>query len=588
MSTPPMTRAWSCAEAGFLACHQDLLNVELHLLTTPLGLWASLALLAGLHPVLPSAVALLYGISLLPVLPRGLWLATAAAAAALTAAATRLPLAPAPALGLVALALVGQEAAHLWTGERTWQSTYQRGPRALQALLAHTFLLLPLVLRAAARPELPVLRHLVPRDTVCRARLDSPAEQADIDRLAAHLLALPLADGHTTHLWRDDLPPELRDAFDRLAGAPALVRALAAAHGPRARVRRVPEMDEVYVTAPEGGLSSDQVFYRSHVDGPFGLSPFSALHRGMIGITPNPLVETRFPLGGPTPATAACARVDRGDVLSFDFHREPHLITRAPGRAPLPRINLKVHHVVHPRGFGAWAGLLARLSVAYNRRARALFVDTLQPATPAARRQARLVLATTALTDLVHHRLGPANLGWTAAAAALGAWTGEVGVYLLLVSFVHYLLYIAVYANPDGVSWGRFVRDALFFKTVSLGSLAGVALAGGPPTPLALGLIGLGAGVSGLAAWRLGPERTFFGVELGHLPPARVSGFPYSLIPHPMIGGAVLALLGAHALPGLQAAAPWLVPAHIGLYLVHLLQEAAGAPRPQPVPPPAR
>ena len=76
-----------------------------------------------------------------------------------------------------------------------------------------------------------------------------------------------------------------------------------------------------------------------------------------------------------------------------------------------------------------------------------------------------------------------------------------------------------------------------------------------------------------MAASALGKERTYFGVELGRVPPRRIQRFPYGVIPHPMVLGAIVGLLGLHAMSGFREVLPWVIPVHVGLYLLHLLQE---------------
>ena len=39
-------------------------------------------------------------------------------------------------------------------------------------------------------------------------------------------------------------------------------------------------------------------------------------------------------------------------------------------------------------------------------------------------------------------------------------------------------------------------------------------------------------------------DQTYFGVELGAMKPNFVSGFPYNCVPHPMIVGSMIGLLG--------------------------------------------
>jgi hypothetical protein len=87
-------------------------------------------------------------------------------------------------------------------------------------------------------------------------------------------------------------------------------------------------------------------------------------------------------------------------------------------------------------------------------------------------------------------------------------------------------------------------------------------------------MIVVGTGLSAAAAHALGWGRTYFGVELGFDAPARITRFPYGFVPHPMFVGSAIALVGLELSPALREAWPWLVPAHLGLYALHLAQEA--------------
>lgn len=93
-------------------------------------------------------------------------------------------------------------------------------------------------------------------------------------------------------------------------------------------------------------------------------------------------------------------------------------------------------------------------------------------------------------------------------------------------------------------------------------------------------MIVAGVALSVRAAQVLGLERTYFGVELGRVAPTRIDRFPYGTIPHPMILGAVVALVGVGVQPGVYASWPWLAPAHVVAYSLHLAQEVlASMPR---------
>src|SRR5262249_51522230 len=143
------------------------------------------------------------------------------------------------------------------------------------------------------------------------------------------------------------------------------------------------------------------------------------------------------------------------------------------------------------------------------------------------------------------------------------------------ISFVHYLLYLAVLHERERVAFPTFLRDAILFKALSFATLAWCYLSVFRADAMSLALIGAGFGLATLAMRALGIERSYFGAELGVLPPERISRFPYGVIPHPMIVGAVIGLLGVQALPEMRASQPWLVPTHIAFYTLVLAHELA-------------
>ena len=68
-------------------------------------------------------------------------------------------------------------------------------------------------------------------------------------------------------------------------------------------------------------------------------------------------------------------------------------------------------------------------------------------------------------------------------------------------------------------------------------------------------------------------DQTYFGVELGVMKPNFVSGFPYNCVPHPMIVGSMIGLLGFHKMASFRAELPYLVPMHCAMYMTHMVQE---------------
>lgn len=560
---------WAAFEPGFLDCHRRRSNVEAHLITTPLGLFGAVWLVAGLSPAVAAALVAAYVGFLLMRVPPGPALVSAAASVGMLAAAASLDPRPWVAIAAIAAAWVGQELAHRAAGEETFQSSYQGGPAFLGKLATHTLFLLPLVVAASVEGPLPFLSRLVPRRGATFARLRGERLAKASVRLRAWVEAsLPSTD-QTTHVWRHALPPEARADFEAIADDPQLIALVRRHHGPGWDVAGVAAMDEVYVTGPEKALTSDTVFYLPHIDGPWTVFPGAALYRTMVAISPNRRITTHFPMGGDA------VTLDDGEAVAFDFNRELHYITCDLDQ-PQPglRINLKLHHVAFPRGLGPWGRLLATLTARYNVRARALFLFTLAPESAWEKVGAAYVVANTRLFAALQRYVGAGNLSYTAVVAAIALGLGDATPWVLGVSFVHYLKYIAVFRDRTDVAFGAFVRDAVFFKVLSFATLAACSLAVFRFEPVSIALIAGGFGLSAVAAFALGRDRTYFGVELGLVPAERITTFPYGVVPHPMIVGSLIGLAGVYALPEQRAAWPWLVPAHMALYALHLLQEA--------------
>ena len=151
--------AYADLAVRFRAYHTNSLNVALHMITTPVGIVAALVMLRQAINVEYAYEALVgaYVISLFVALKNvGLWVATAAWMAGLVAVAE--VLAPSfsntDALKLMAVGYVGQELAHVVTGEKTFQSTYQfKTPSWPVLLLEHTYFLLPLCIDRARAHE---------------------------------------------------------------------------------------------------------------------------------------------------------------------------------------------------------------------------------------------------------------------------------------------------------------------------------------------------------------------------------------------------------------------------------------------------
>lgn len=114
-------------------------------------------------------------------------------------------------------------------------------------------------------------------------------------------------------------------------------------------------------------------------------------------------------------------------------------------------------------------------------------------------------------------------------------------VYAL--SFWHYLLYWWAYRRGT-VGPRRFRRDAVLMKAVAL-VVFFVAYAEAAWSWPSVLVMAAGFGLNGLAALVLGLDRTYYGWELGDVPHHRVTAFPFSVVPHPMLSGNAMAYAGA-------------------------------------------
>lgn len=152
------------------------------------------------------------------------------------------------------------------------------------------------------------------------------------------------------------------------------------------------------------------------------------------------------------------------------------------------------------------------------------------------------------------------------------SWT--VSVYAL--SLWHYYIYGLAYLFR-AVPLPVFKRDAVLMKGVALAAIAPFYLAAGPGI-LSLLVVGAGLFLNVAAARALGADRTYYGHELAGVPATWVTGFPYNLIPHPMLIGNALAFAGTLLTPGF--AADWwpLILLHVALNLATVVKEVRARP----------
>ncbi len=556
--------------SAFRACHREAPNVALHLVTTPIGLLCFLSLSWRINTAMTALIVSGYLLSLRMVLPRRLWSFTALAAFALSYAAWRIELGPFASLAGIAVCYIGQDLAHRLTGEPTLQSRYEERRSWLKQFIEHTYYLLPLCLDAAVRGRAgeALLTGFTPRSGLLRARLNSRGDLADLAMLRDWVEAQAPPADTTTHWWFSGLDSPLRQAFERIASSPQMFEMFRNRYSERLfTVEPLPGMNEIYVASLSHRNNSDAVFYTEHIDGPFMVYPSASVFRCIVALNENVQIRTTFPM------TPESVTLTTGDVGGFDFNREIHRIEHNAGAENSGRrITLKLHYCVYPRSLAAYGKLLGYLTTRWDIAARSLFLKSLRPQRIQERALARAILLGTRIYRLLAEYVGGGSIAYLTLLLAANPLF-SLPVFLYGSSFVHYLLYFAVYYTREDVAFYTFQRRAMFFKALALAQLVFIYVSFGRIDPLSIGLIVTGVALSGAAARVLGLERSYFAAELGRCEPLTLRRFPYNLLNHPMIVGNVIALLGFFALPELRATVPYLVPMHIGFYLLQLMQE---------------
>lgn len=557
----------------FRAYHTNSLNVALHMITTPMGIVAALILLKQnikQEYGFEGAVAA-YLLSLLFTLKNfGLWFATAAWMAGLVTVAT--VLAPTfelyDSLKLLAAGYVGQELAHLITNEKTFQSTYQFKTLSWPALLLeHTYYLLPLCLDALVHMRESFASWIVAHNYVVRCKLSNKADRAALKTVVDFVTAEDPARDCTAHWWYQRLSGKVGDAFTHVMQCETMMGMF----WERFRkdlynVDAIPAMNEIYVASSHHNNNSDTVFYTEHCDGPWSVWPFCHVYRVMLAANENVQVETLFTMerGG------GC--LSDGDAVGFDYNREIHVIADLPTKNVDRRITLKLHYVVYPKCFGPIGKVLGTLATWYNTTARNLFLATIKPRGIVWKFMAWNVIFWTKRVRELEMYAGLNNVALAAALFVAGRYV-HPKFFMCASSFTHYCMYIATYHHRDRINFGVFKRNVVFFKTIALTHLCWNYLVNFQYDPVSIAMLIVGYGLSTAATVALGMDQTYFGVELGVMKPNFVSGFPYNCVPHPMIVGSMIGLLGFHKMETFRIALPYLVPAHCLFYFTHMMQE---------------
>lgn len=187
------------------------------------------------------------------------------------------------------------------------------------------------------------------------------------------------SSGVSRHWWMEQLTEEMRNIFYSCIWNETIQHMFSQLFNPSEYdIIAVPEMNELYIagTNNPSSIHSDQVFYTSHIDGPFFWIPFVSVFRCLVALNPNTNIQTCFPMAN------KYVTLDKGDVLAFDFNREVHYIKQkqqTQQQTKEPRITMKLHYCLYPKGWTSLGIFYARLNAWYNGLFRNLFLRTIQP-----------------------------------------------------------------------------------------------------------------------------------------------------------------------------------------------------------------
>ena len=552
--------------------HRHDLNVVLHVLTTGLGIWGALQLAATVFDQVYAVYAYAALIALTVPIP------TAALHSLYVYGCLQIPVQAMTVAGyeltplyVCALAIASgyglQDLAHYICQEKTYMNSYIGAKPWM--LIVHSIWLMPLVIDAV------LMRYcFLPTLFVTRNRniVTTVANKQCIEQLRSWINQNIPSTPETTHVW-----PHKQEGTDKATKAlendSAILAGFRRVFKPQHfDIKPIIPMNEIYVTAvgAKKSINSDAVFYTPHEDGPFWFLPFTSCYRVLVGLTPNEMVCTHFNLQHESQDQV----LDMYGVVGFDYNRELHWIENLPGKTNKERRSvMKLHYVVYPTGWHAYGNFVAWCNTTYNTWARNNFLRTLRPKSTFDYLNAWWIWLTTFFNYKMEENIGYANLVYLGVSYLMGPTA-----FLVLTSYRHYCVYMTTFAfRQPMVAHGFLMRDAKFWKTIALMHLGRrlLPLVQIPADIPGVVLAATGFAITILATVRLGFVRTYFGSELGFVKPKWITGFPYGVIPHPMIVGQLIAYSAILAWfwERLSTETVTLIGGHMSFYTAHMVQE---------------
>lgn len=298
------------------------------------------------------------------------------------------------------------------------------------------------------------------KNSVYKSKIE---DHEEINKLRKWAINQNPSNNKSTHWWYKNLPTDVCMTFYKIALNENIVKMFRANYGDDYNIDILNDMNELYVTAPsqtQNNNTSDQIFYTPHIDGPFYLFPFASCYRTIIGLDDNSNVTTCFNM---IPDKIA---LKKGDVVSFDFHRECHYIYNNLNNANNDlRVVMKVHYCIYPKWAYYFGRTLGLMSIYYNKLFRNLFLFTIIKNNNFKKYLSSSMILITKIVHDIEFYIGYNNISYIFMLYILSLYTNS-HVFLFGSSYIHYLIRINSEANDIVIN-----RDHRFYYTIYLYNL---------------------------------------------------------------------------------------------------------------------
>jgi hypothetical protein len=267
----------------------------------------------------------------------------------------------------------------------------------------------------------------------------------------------------TTHLWYNDLDPDIKDLFLNISKNKKIKDMLQNLLGKNYIIDIIHDMNEINVSPLTNNNKnlSNNFLYTRHICGPFFYIPFASCYRVIIGIDDNKDIMTVFNL------TSEKYIIKCGDVVGFDFNRECHYITPiiwyndrkdTKNTSNKYSINLKIHYCIYPYWAFVFGFILSKLSIMYNN----FFIINLH--NKYMKNCVKLRLLFSKIYHDIEYYIGNNNICYILLLLYISSKT-DYNIFLFSTSFIHYLRWIDTVDNVGEIN-NIFRRDYYFYKFV--------------------------------------------------------------------------------------------------------------------------